>query len=230
VVIPQEIKQQILADFKSGEYKNMVVSTQVEPGIQYDFIVSVTIDDISIDNYWSTYWGANVNYDLYETGFVKYTTPHNIKLSRVMNRGIITKAVTNSLTFQNWSKYSSPYEQSLISYNQQFKDRTPLFRMFNINGKYELINVRAKQVIAQEPLKFYRKISPSTLIPVTPGEIKDREEMKFAMGFYQTNLAEAFLTNPLFNKHIQLTVQKELGRFLVDNEHVFLGKFVFACN
>ena len=188
VALPEELKQQILSQFESGEYKDMVVSTKIEPGEMYDFIVSVTIDDIYIENYWSGYWGANRNFDVYEKGFISYTAPHNFRLGRVMRRGIAAKAVRNNIVMINLKQYLTPYEQALLTYNQKFMGHVPLFRLFNIEGKYELINVRAKQVIAQEPLKFYRKISPSTLIPLMPGDTKNIEMMKFAAGFYQSNL------------------------------------------
>ena len=226
--IPNEVKQGILSRFQTGEFKNMVVATKVEPNVYYDFIVSVTLDSIYVENYWSGYFGANLNYDLYEKGFSDYTAPHNFRLSRVMNRGIAAKTVRNNIALINLYKFLTPYEQAIVSYNKQFKSHVPLFRVFNIKGKYELINVRAQQVIAEESLNFYRKISPSTLIPLKPGQNKEYEMLKFSLGFYQTDLPEAFFTNTLFKKHINATIQYELGKFLVDNEHVFLGEYVFA--
>jgi hypothetical protein len=66
------------------------------------------------------------------------------------------------------------------------------------------------------------------LIPLVPKEYKKREVLKFSAGFYASDLADAFFTNPLFEKHISQTIQNELGRFLIDNEHVFRGEYVFV--
>ncbi len=226
VAIPNEVKQSILAQFQSGEFKNMVVSTHIEPGEFYDFIVSITIDSIYVDRYWAGFFGTNMSNDLYVNGFANYTTTHNFRYR--LSRNSTARAFRFNSVSNNVFKFLTPYEKSIIAYNNRFKGHIPLFNTFNIKGKYELINVRAKQVIASEPLNFYRKIAPSTLIPLTPGQNKEREILKFSTGFYATDLAEAFFTNPLFEKNISQTIQNELGRFLIDHEHVFRGEYVFA--